>query len=177
MPTELPYFSQHFLCFLHHIVFMFTLAQGYSELDHHNHRKKQNWTSTCVLGEEVNVSMLFCLQVLLLDSSLHLFPPVLVIPSPSDVLLGTGMESPSGEWMGAVSVICYIAQQVPLVLVGLAVLSQLHLWLGLEQVLLPSHQHWVALQLLHWMVLWLSALDQALPEMLGTGVEAVHFRY
>ena len=37
-------------------------------------------------------------QVVLLDSSLQLLPPVLVIPSPSDVLLlGTGMESPSGE--------------------------------------------------------------------------------
>ena len=85
------------------------------------------------------------LQVMLLGSSLHLPlpPPVLVIPSPSDVLLlETGVESPSGEWMvKAVSALCYIVQQVPLVLVGLGVLSQLHLGLGLEQVLLPIHLH------------------------------------
>ena len=79
---------------------------------------------------------------MLLDSSLHLPPPVLVIPSPSDVQLrGTVMESPSGEWVGAVNVLCYTVQQVPLVHVELAVLSQLQLELGLEQVLLPIHQH------------------------------------
>ena len=81
-------------------------------------------------------------KVVLLDSSLQLPPHVLVIPSPSNVLLlETEMGSPSGEWMGAVSALSYIVQQVPLVLVVLAVLSQLHLGLGLEQVLLPTHQH------------------------------------
>ena len=38
------------------------------------------------------------LQVMSLHSSLHLPPPVPVVPSPSDVmLLGTGVDSPSGE--------------------------------------------------------------------------------
>ena len=79
---------------------------------------------------------------MLLGSLLHLPPPVLVIPSPSDVLLlGIGMGSPSEEWVvGAVSVHCYTVKQIPLVLVGL-VLSLLQLRLGLEQVLLPSHLH------------------------------------
>ena len=46
--------------------------------------------------------MHFCLQVMLLDSSLQLPPLVLVIPSPSDVLLlEMEMESPSGEWVAA----------------------------------------------------------------------------
>ena len=83
-------------------------------------------------------------QVMLLDSSLHLPPPVLMIPSPSHVLLlETGMESPSGEWVGITSVRYYTVQQVPLVLVGSqAVLLPSQLGLGLEQqVLLPSHQH------------------------------------
>ena len=79
---------------------------------------------------------------MLLGSLLHLPPPVLVVPSPSDVLLlETGMGSPSGEWaVGAVSVHYYTVKQIPLVLVGL-VLSLLQLRLGLEQVLLPSHLH------------------------------------
>ena len=113
------------------------------------------------------------LQVMLLHSSLQLFPPVLVISSPSGVLLWTWVESPSGEWVGAVSALSYIVQQVPLVLVVLAVLSQLLLGLGLEQVLLPSHQHWVALQSLHWMVHWLSVLDLALTELLKTQLERI----
>ena len=81
--------------------------------------------------------------MLLLGSSLQLPLPVTMTPSPSDVLLlETVSESPSGEWaVGAVSVHCYTVQQVPLVLVGLAVLSLLQLGLGLEQqVLHPSHQ-------------------------------------
>ena len=79
---------------------------------------------------------------MLLGSLLHLLPPVLVIPSPSDVLLlGIGMGSPSGGWVvGAVSVHYYTVKQILLVLVGL-VLSLLQLRLGLEQVLLPSHLH------------------------------------
>ena len=80
------------------------------------------------------------LQVM--DSSQHLPPPVLVIPSPSDVmLLETEMGTPAGKWVGAVSVSWVIAHQMTLVLVGLAVLSQLQLGLGLEQMLLHSHQH------------------------------------
>ena len=47
-------------------------------------------------------------QVMLLHSSLQLPPPVLVIPSPSDVLLlGTWVGTPPGEWVEAVSVLCY----------------------------------------------------------------------
>ena len=112
---------------------------------------------------------------MLLGSSQHLPPPVLVIPSPSDVLLlGTGMGSPSGEWVGAVSVCWHITQQAPHLLVDLAVSSQLGLELGL---VLPSHQHWVALRPPHWMVHWLSALDQPCPEMPRTELEAAAFRY
>ena len=85
--------------------------------------------------------MHFSVQVMLLGSSLQLPPPVLVIPLPSDVLLlETGMESPSGEWVGAVSVSWYIDPLPPL-FVDKVTPSQLGLGLGLEQVLLPSHQH------------------------------------
>ena len=83
------------------------------------------------------------MQVMLLDSSVHLSPPVLVIPLPSDVmLLGTGMGSPSGEWVGAVIVPWYTAQQVPHLHVDQAVPLQLYLGQSLEQqILLPIHQH------------------------------------
>ena len=74
------------------------------------------------------------------------------------------------------SVHCYKVQWMPLILVDLAVLSLLHLRLGLEQVLLPSHQHSLELQLRHWMAQWLSALDQPCPEMLRTGLETVSSR-
>ena len=83
--------------------------------------------------------------MLLLDSSLQLPPPVLVTPLCSDVLLRVAVtKSPFGEWVvGAVNVHCYTVQQVHLVLVGPAVLSQLQLALGLEQqMFLPTHQHW-----------------------------------
>ena len=82
-------------------------------------------------------------QVMLLHSSLQLPSPVLVIPSPSDVmLLETGMVSLSGEWVAAVSVAWYIAQQVSIVNVDLTWPSQQGLELGLEQqMLLCSHQH------------------------------------
>ena len=90
------------------------------------------------------------LQVM--DSSLQLPPPVTMTPLPSDVLLlETVLESPSGEWaVGAVSVSqhsvtvsLHIPHQVTLVHVGMeiAVTSQLQLGLGLEQMLLHSHQH------------------------------------
>ena len=75
-----------------------------------------------------------------MDSSLLLPSPVLVIPSPSDVLL-LEMGSPSGEWVAPVSVSYHIPHQWTLVHVGIAVLSQLQLGLGLEQMLLPTHQH------------------------------------
>ena len=83
---------------------------------------------------------------MLLGSSLPLLPPVLVIPSPSDVLLvGTGMGSLPGDWVAAMSVAYYTAPHmmvVVLVVHSQVVHSQLHLGLGLEQqVLLPSHQH------------------------------------
>ena len=77
-----------------------------------------------------------------MDSSLHLPPPVTMTPSPSDVLLlETVLESPSGEWaVRAVSVSLHIPHQWT-VRVRIAVTSQLPLGLGLEQMLLPSHQH------------------------------------
>ena len=79
---------------------------------------------------------------MLLDSSFQLPPPVLVIPSPSDVLLlGTGVELLSGEWMVAVSVCWDIAQQAPHLIADQAVSSQLDPGLDLKQVVLPSHQH------------------------------------
>ena len=118
----------------------------------------------------------FSLKTMLLGSSFQLPPPVLVIPSPSDVLLGTWVGSPSGGWMGAVSVLWYTVQRVFLFLVGLPVLSQLRLGLGLEQALLPSLQHWVVLQQPHWMVHWLSVSGQPLTEMLGIWLERIQFR-
>ena len=83
------------------------------------------------------------LQVMLLDSSLKLSPPVLVIHSPSDVmLLETGVVSLSGAWVAAVSVPWYIAQQMSIVNVDLTWPSQQGLELSLEQqMLLCSHQH------------------------------------
>ena len=83
------------------------------------------------------------LQEMLLHSSLQLPPHVLVIPSPSDVmLLETGMGSPSGEWVVAVSVCWHIAQQMSIVNVDLTWPSQQGLELGLEQqMLLCSLQH------------------------------------
>lgn len=83
----------------------------------------------------------YSLKVMLLGSSLQLPQRVLVIPSPSHVLSEVRVGSHSGEWVGAVSVSYHIIQEVPLVLVDLAALLQLHLELDLEQVLHPSHQH------------------------------------
>ena len=102
------------------------------------------------------------LQVMLLGSSLQLPQPVLMIPLPSDALLMEGwVGPPPGEWEGWwwMSVPCNIDWLAHLC-VGLAVLSQLRLQLGLEQMLLLTHLHWVALQSPHWMVDRLSALDQ-----------------
>ena len=50
------------------------------------------------------------------------------------------MESPSGEWVGAVSVLLYTDQHPPPFADHVMAL-QLDLGLGLEQVLLSSHQH------------------------------------
>ena len=79
---------------------------------------------------------------MLLGSSLHLPPPVLVIPSPSDVLLLEAVsESPSGEWVvGAVSVFLYTDQHPP-PFADYVMSLQLDLRLGLEQVLHPTHHH------------------------------------
>ena len=88
------------------------------------------------------------LQVM--HSSLQLPPPVTMTPLPSDVLLlETVLETPCGEWaVGAVSVsqhsvtVSYhMPHQMTLVLVGIAMTSQLQLGLGLEQMLHLSHQH------------------------------------
>ena len=59
---------------------------------------------------------MFSLHISLqVDSLLQLPPPVLVIPSPSDVLLlETVLGSPTGEWVGAVSVPWHIHQLPPL---------------------------------------------------------------
>ena len=82
----------------------------------------------------------FSLQVMLLDSSLDLPPPVLVVPLSSDVLLlGTGMGTPFGEWVGAVSVLWYTDQH--LLVVDQTMFSKQGLKLGLEQMVLPTHQH------------------------------------
>ena len=80
-----------------------------------------------------------------MDNSLQLPPPVLVVPSPSDVmLLGTGVGSPSGEWVGEVSVLWYIGQHQP-PYVDQVIPSQLCLGLDLEHMVLHSHQRLVAL--------------------------------
>ena len=89
------------------------------------------------------------LQVM--DSSLQLPPPVTMTPLPSDVLLlETVLESPSGEWavravsvsQHSVTVSLHIPHQWTVrVRMGIAVTSQLQLGLGLEQMLLHSHQH------------------------------------
>jgi len=90
------------------------------------------------------VGLILCLQVMLVDSSLQLHPPVPVIPSPSAVLLlGTIMESPSGEWMGTMLSVPFctamlVTLRLSLILAGLVVISQLGLML---LVRLPSHQH------------------------------------
>ena len=74
---------------------------------------------------------------MLLGSSLHLLPPVLVTPSPSGaLLLGAGMGSLSGQWVGAVSVPLNTDQE-PLLFVAA---SQLYLRLDLEQMVLFSHR-------------------------------------
>ena len=81
----------------------------------------------------------FSLQMMLLDSSLQLLPPVLVIPSLSDVLLVEAeVGSPYGELeiLRVMSVTSHIDQILPLLLVGQQLPSQLGLGLGLEQVLL-----------------------------------------
>ena len=90
-----------------------------------------------------NCNSIGYLQTMLLGSSLRLPPPALVIPSPSDVLLvETVLERPSGEWVGVTStrVFYYMEGLLPL-LVGLAIISWLYLSLGLEQMLLHSHQY------------------------------------
>ena len=119
----------------------------------------------------------WCLQVMLLRKWLQLPLPVLVIPSPSGaLLLGTWMESLSGEWMGVVSVSWY-TEQIPLFFVGQVIPSQPCQELDLEQVAHLSHQSWVALHFLLSMVYWLSALDQPSLQTQGTGLETVHSRY
>ena len=71
------------------------------------------------------------LQTMLLDSSLHLPPPALVISSPSD-----------GEWVGVTSThVFYFMEGLLRLLVGLAIILWLYLRLGLEQMLLHSHQY------------------------------------
>ena len=112
------------------------------------------------------------LQVMLLVSSLQLPPLVLVVPSPSDVLLLV-VELLSGGWMVVAISVPWHFYQLHLILVGQVILLQLFLWLGLEHVVLPTHQHWVVLQVLHWMVHWLSALDQPALLTQEIGLEAV----
>ena len=81
------------------------------------------------------------IQVMSLASSLQLPLPVLVILSPSHALLvETQMGTPSGEWMGTVSVLWY-TDQLPPLFVDQVIHSQLDLELGLEEVLLLTHQH------------------------------------
>ena len=58
------------------------------------------------------------------------------------------------RWTGAVSAPSHIYQLPLPQFVGQVMLSQQSLELVMEQVLLCSHQHWVALQTLHWMVCW-----------------------
>ena len=98
-------------------------------------------------------------------------PHVLVVPSPSDVLLwGTWtispsgewfgwVESPSGEWMvGAVSVLWHIDQLPQFVGLNDAFRVTFQTESGTNATSY-AHQHWVPLQLLHWMIHWLNALD------------------
>ena len=133
----------------------------------------QKVTHSCFLFQLL--SYVYLSQVMSLGNSLQLPPPVLVIPSVSDVmLLGTGMVSPSGESVAPVSVSCLIAQQMPHLHVDLAMPTQLYLGQSLEQTAPPSHQHWVALQPPNWMVHWLSVSVLVLLEMLGTWLETVH---
>ena len=74
-------------------------------------------------------------------NSLQLLPPVLVVPLPLDVmLLETGLESPSGEWAGGVSVLLYTDQHPP-PFVDQGIPSQLCLGLDLEHMALHSYQH------------------------------------
>ena len=80
---------------------------------------------------------------MLLGSSLQLPPPVLVMSSPSGVLLlETKMGLLSGEWVEVLSVHWYTKHLSPTpAFVGHTMCTQLCLVLGLEQVVLPSHQH------------------------------------
>ena len=81
--------------------------------------------------EKLHVTCVFSLQVMLLGNSLHLPPPVLMIPSPSDVLLlETIMGKLPGEWVGAIHVSWHIMQQLVYLHVDLS--SQPQLGLGLE---------------------------------------------
>ena len=81
------------------------------------------------------------LQEMLLDSSLQLLSPVLMIPSLLlALLLETSMGSPPGEWVGTVSVTWY-TDQLQLQFVGQAMSLKLILGLGLGQTLLLSYQH------------------------------------
>ena len=82
-------------------------------------------------------------QLMLMDSSMYLPSPVLAISSPTNALLMevASMGLLSGGWMGAVSVHWYMHQQVILLAVDHRMSSQLHLDLGLEQVLPLIHQH------------------------------------
>ena len=112
----------------------------------------------------VNV-LIHSLQVMLLGSSFQLPPPALEVPSPSDVLW-MEVGQPFGEWVVVAIFVPWHISQRPLKIVAQAkgmMLSQPLLGLGLEQVLLPSHQRWVQLKLLHLMVNWLSALGPVLP--------------
>ena len=117
-------------CHLVPQVFLYPLTQNYktSSCDNimfhyemYQSVKRLPYKYVCIY----HVMVIFSLQAMLLDSSLQLPPPVLVIHSPSDVLLvGISMESPSGEWVRAVSVPYYTLHLTP-ILVELAVFSQL----------------------------------------------------
>ena len=79
------------------------------------------------------------LQVMQLEILLQFLPLVLMLPSPSNVmLLGANICSPSGEWVGEVIVYWHIQHQVLLLTVDT---SQLGLGVGLEQVALHIAQH------------------------------------
>ena len=97
----------------------------------------------CEDGKMFSRILVHSLQVMLLDSSFQLPPPVLEVPSPSDVL-SMEVGPPFGEWVVVATCVPWHIYRLPLKIVAQAeemTLSQPLLRLGLEQMLLPSHQH------------------------------------
>jgi len=61
------------------------------------------------IQQSVHRVLLFSMQMMLLDNSLQLPPPALVLYPPSDVLLeGIVLQSLPGVWVGAVIASFYI---------------------------------------------------------------------